>query len=40
MPEGVTQAAQQYTFDLINLIQTENLWDLKDNPNALIRICR
>lgn len=35
MPEGVTQAAQQYTFDLINLIQTENLWDLKDNPSAL-----
>ena len=35
MPEGVTQAAQQYTFDLINLIQTENLWDLRSNPNAL-----
>ncbi len=35
MPAGVTQAAQQYTFDLINLIQTENLWDLKDNPTAL-----
>lgn len=32
---GVTGAAQQYTFDLINLIQTENLWDLKDQPAAL-----
>lgn len=32
---GVTGAAQQYTFDLINLIQTENLWGLKDDPVAL-----
>jgi hypothetical protein len=35
MPEGVTTAAQQYTFDLINLIQTENLWELRNTPEAL-----
>jgi hypothetical protein len=35
MAPGVTTAAQQYTFDLINLIQTENLWELKETPAAL-----
>ncbi len=36
----VTTAAQQYTFDLINLIQTENLWQLKDTPAALSEYMR
>ncbi len=35
MGGNVTNAAQQYTFDLINLMQTENLWDLKENPQQL-----